>query len=199
MNNFLISLAHRCMYGRGSIRVYGRGGWAKNKTTSHVGLQVEWPVLLCGAPLWHFVVVEVGGWCPRWILGGIETAKALILKWVFSHLFRIFNKPPICATIWISYLGIAIFTSSRIKHEIGLYQYQRGTNNKWTYDLTNHLMIDLETIYIVNLDAYELHLRHEKVFNDIICMLGFHIIHMIGVHYNSKVYFYTYVNDYIWE
>ena len=58
-------------------------------------------------------------------------------------------------------------------------------------------MIDLETIYIVNLDAYELHLRHEKVFNDIICMLGFHIIHMIGVHYNSKVYFYTYVNDYI--
>ena len=46
---------------------------------------------------------------------------------------------------------------------------KKGTNNKWTYDLTNHLMVDLETIialasmtYIVDLDAYELHLGDEK-------------------------------------
>jgi hypothetical protein len=51
--------------------------------------------------------------------------------------------------------------SSNIK--IGLCRYQKGTNNKWTYDLTNHLMIDLETIialafmtYIIDIDGYEL-------------------------------------------
>ena len=31
--------------------------------------------------------------------------------------------------------------------EIGLRWYQKGTNNKWTYNLTNHLMVDLETIF----------------------------------------------------
>ena len=28
--------------------------------------------------------------------------------------------------------------------EIGLCWYQQGTNNKWTYDLTDYLMVDLE-------------------------------------------------------
>ena len=57
--------------------------------------------------------------------------------------------------------------------EISLYWYQKGTINKSTYNLTDHLMVDLETIitldtmtYIVELDAYELHPRDEKVFND---------------------------------
>ena len=52
----------------------------------------------------------------------------------------------------------------------------KGTNNKyWTYDLTDHLMVHLETIialafmrYIVELDAYELHPGDEKVFDDFI-------------------------------
>ena len=46
--------------------------------------------------------------------------------------------------------------------EIGVCWYKEGTNNKWTYDVMNHLMIDLETIivlafmtYIMNLDPYE--------------------------------------------
>ena len=30
--------------------------------------------------------------------------------------------------------------------EIGLYWYVKGTNNKWTYDFTNHVMVDVETI-----------------------------------------------------
>lgn len=30
--------------------------------------------------------------------------------------------------------------------EIDLYWYQKGINNKWTYDLTHHLMVDLERI-----------------------------------------------------
>ena len=48
--------------------------------------------------------------------------------------------------------------------EIDLCWYQRETNNKWTYNLTNYLMIDLETIialtfmtYIIDLNAYKLH------------------------------------------
>ena len=52
---------------------------------------------------------------------------------------------------------------------IGLCWYQKGPNNKWTYDLTDHLMIDLETktaltsmTYIVDLVAYRLHPEDEK-------------------------------------
>ena len=51
----------------------------------------------------------------------------------------------------------------------------KETNNMWTYDLTDHLMLHLETILtlafmtrIVDLDAYELHPRDEKIFNDFI-------------------------------
>ena len=57
--------------------------------------------------------------------------------------------------------------------EIGLCSYQKGTNNKWTYNLRNYLMVDLNTIialasmtYIVDIDAYELHLGDEKIFNN---------------------------------
>ena len=46
--------------------------------------------------------------------------------------------------------------------QIGLCWYQRGTNNRHTYDYIDHLMVDLEiiialasTIYIANLDGYE--------------------------------------------
>ena len=53
--------------------------------------------------------------------------------------------------------------------EIGLCWYQKGANNVWTYDLIDHLMIDLETIialasmtYVVGLDVYKLHLGDEK-------------------------------------
>ena len=59
--------------------------------------------------------------------------------------------------------------------EIGLCWYKKETNNKWTYNLTDQLMLDLETIialasmtYIIDLDAYELHPGDEKVFNNFI-------------------------------
>ena len=46
---------------------------------------------------------------------------------------------------------------------------KKNNNNKWTYDLIDHLMLGLETIiaitsmtFIIDLDAYELHLRDEK-------------------------------------
>ena len=71
--------------------------------------------------------------------------------------------------------------------DIGLYWYQKGTINKWTYDLTNHLMVDLETIialatmtYIAKLDVYEFPPRmkknsmYEKVTlgDEIVCVLS---------------------------
>ena len=44
--------------------------------------------------------------------------------------------------------------------EIGLCWYQKGTNNKWTFDLIGHSMVDLETIialafmtFIIDFDA----------------------------------------------
>ena len=53
--------------------------------------------------------------------------------------------------------------------DFGLHRHQDGTNNKWTYDFTDHLMVELETIialatmtYIAKLDAYELHPRMKK-------------------------------------
>jgi hypothetical protein len=46
--------------------------------------------------------------------------------------------------------------------EIGLCWFQKGINNTWTYNLTDHLMIYLETIialasmaFIVDLVAYQ--------------------------------------------
>jgi hypothetical protein len=54
--------------------------------------------------------------------------------------------------------------------EIRLCWYQQGTNNKWTYNLIDQLIIDLEIIIalafmknIVDLDGYELHLGDEKI------------------------------------
>jgi hypothetical protein len=44
---------------------------------------------------------------------------------------------------------------------------------KWNYDLTDHIMVELDTIialanltYDVETDTYELHPSDEKVFND---------------------------------
>ena len=48
--------------------------------------------------------------------------------------------------------------------EFGYVGYKKGTNNKWTYNLADNLIIYLETIialdfmtYIVDSNAYELH------------------------------------------
>ena len=57
--------------------------------------------------------------------------------------------------------------------EIDLYWYQNGTNNKWTHDLSDHLMVQFETMislatttYIVELDAYKFYPRDEKDLNN---------------------------------
>ena len=58
---------------------------------------------------------------------------------------------------------------------VGVCWYQKGTNNKWTYDLTDHLMVEQETMIalasmtcVVDLDAYGLHLGDKQVFNNFI-------------------------------
>ena len=59
--------------------------------------------------------------------------------------------------------------------EIGLCWYQKDQGSLRTYDLTYHIIIDLETIialatitFVVEKNLYELHPTDENVFNDFI-------------------------------
>ena len=70
---------------------------------------------------------------------------------------------------WVEYRDSIDLMDCPSNMEFGYVGYQNGTNNKWTYDLTDHLMIYLEMIialasmiYIVDLDAYELNPGDEK-------------------------------------
>ena len=63
---------------------------------------------------------------------------------------------------WVEYKDLIDLMYYLSSMEIGLSLYLEGTNNNWTYNLTKHLMVDLETIiaivfmtYTINLDAYE--------------------------------------------
>ena len=76
---------------------------------------------------------------------------------------------------WVEYRDPIGLIDRPSNMEIGFCWYQKGTDNKWTYNLTDHLMLRLETIialafmtYIVDLDGYESHPRDEKVFNNFI-------------------------------
>jgi hypothetical protein len=76
---------------------------------------------------------------------------------------------------WVECMDLIGLMKRPSNMEIGLCWYQKETNNKGIYHLTNHLMVYLETIialasmtYIVDLDAYELHSRDRKVFNNFI-------------------------------
>jgi hypothetical protein len=74
---------------------------------------------------------------------------------------------------------------------------KKGTNNKWTYDQTSHLMVSLETTIACssysNLDIRECHHGCKNLHWLYWWILGFLIIHMIGVDY--KVYLYAYINE----
>ena len=83
--------------------------------------------------------------------------------------------------------------------DIGLCWYKKGANNKWIYNLTINLMIELETIialafvaYIVNLDAYELHLGGEK--SSMTILMNARILHVVYDKSSSlfnHIYFYS--------
>ena len=85
----------------------------------------------------------------------------------------------------------------------------KGTNNKWTYDLVVHLMVDLNTIivlafkaYMANLNDCELHPGDDSFSfsfkRHYWWMLGFCIIYMLKADFSSKLYLFTYVDEYIW-
>ena len=87
--------------------------------------------------------------------------------------------------------------------EIGSCWYQKGANNKWTYGLADHLMVDFIIIialasitYLVDLNVYELLQGIRKSSTTLLINARVYIIHMIGVHYYFKIYLYTYVKDY---
>lgn len=75
---------------------------------------------------------------------------------------------------WTEYRDAIDLMNHPSNMDIGLCWYLNGTKKKWTYNLADPLMIDLETIIslasmtnIVNLDAYELLPGVEKVFNNL--------------------------------
>ena len=79
---------------------------------SYLGLQEEHLVLLCGPLLWLMQVVDafVRSWAAS------ELRRCLFLGGFSLNCFCIISQPPICATIWIKHLEVAIVASSRIKH-----------------------------------------------------------------------------------
>jgi len=59
--------------------------------------------------------------------------------------------------------------------EVGICWYQKFVGLKWSYDLTDHIMVELDTIivladltYDAETDTYKLHPSDEKLFNDFI-------------------------------
>ena len=71
--------------------------------------------------------------------------------------------------------GVLFALDQSLNTKIDFRWYKKGTNNKWTYDMMDHLMVGLETInalafwtYVIGLDAYELHPWDEEVFNNFI-------------------------------
>ena len=72
-------------------------------------------MLLCGASC---------GWC-RWLMPWLDHGWHRNCEGGFSlNHFCIISKPLMCATIWIKHLGIAIVTSSRMKH-VGIKRNQQ--------------------------------------------------------------------------
>ena len=104
---------------------------------------------MAGASLWHFFMVDVGAcW---WLMPLLES-------WVASKLWRFWLPCGFLSIVFISsvYLRcVQQFGSSTQRSqllqvlgssmEIGLCWNKKGTNNKWTYNLTDQLMLDLET------------------------------------------------------
>ena len=43
--------------------------------------------------------------------------------------------------LWMKYRDPIDLLDRPSNMEIGLFGYQKGTNNKWTYNLTDHLMV----------------------------------------------------------
>ena len=79
------------------------------------------------------------------------------------------------ANRWVEYTEPNDLLDQPSHMQIGLCWYQKDHESLWTYDLTDHIMVDLETIialatitFIVESNLYEVHPMDAKVFNDYI-------------------------------
>lgn len=79
------------------------------------------------------------------------------------------------ANKWVEYRELIDLLERPSHMEIGLCWYQKDHGSLWTYDLTYHIMVDLEIIialatitFVVGINLYELHPIDEKIFNDFI-------------------------------
>ena len=55
---------------------------------------------------------------------------------------------------WVEYRDLIDLMDCPSNIEIGLCWYQKGTNNNWSYDLTDRLMIDLEIMTTLGFMTY---------------------------------------------
>jgi hypothetical protein len=76
---------------------------------------------------------------------------------------------------WVEYRDPIDLLDRPNNVEVGLCWYQKSAGLKWSYDLTDHIMVELDTVialanltYDVETDTYELHPSDEKVFNDFV-------------------------------
>ena len=76
---------------------------------------------------------------------------------------------------WVEFRGPIDLMCHPPNMEIDLCWYVKGTNNKWSHNLTDQLVVNLKTMivipfmtYIVDLNAFELHPEDEKVFINLI-------------------------------
>ena len=71
------------------------------------------------------------------------------------------------ANRWVEYREPVDLLDRPSHMEIGSCWYQKDHGSLWTYDLIDHIMVDLETITtLATITLYELPLMDEKMFND---------------------------------
>ena len=76
---------------------------------------------------------------------------------------------------WVEYREPIDLLNRSSHMEIGLYWYKKDHGSLWTYDVTDHIMVDLKTIialtivtFVLRKTLYELHPTDRNLFNDFI-------------------------------
>ena len=92
--------------------------------------------------------------------------------WFLGRVYRMRRK---IINRWIEYIDPVDLLDRPNNVEVGLCWYQKSAELKWSYDLTDHTMVELDTVialanlrYDAEADTYKLHPSDEKVFNDFI-------------------------------
>ena len=95
-----------------------------------------------------------------------KLATTLTMK--TRYLRRIYRKPCKIGNRLIEYRQPIDLFDRPSKMEIRLYWYQNKNGSMWIYDLTDHLMVGLETViaistltYVIETNLYELHPMNE--------------------------------------